>query len=179
MAYGRSAAPGVQRLLGVPIIGWGVLWVLLMVVGGAIYTIHAANTASDGPALPAPPPHSVALVRSSKTDMLQGNFITTTALFRSSDSPARVIGYYTALLQREHQQFGRFDELATTTDPARSPAVALQQIPPIFDSPTASDKHAARYLYTEFHRGHDDLAIAVDTRQPRGPTLVYLEMLSS
>jgi hypothetical protein len=109
--------------------------------------------------------------------MLDGNFVLTTALFRSTETPSQIIAYYRGLLKPHGNQIGWFGELASTTLPANAPE-ALQHMPPMFESPTAADSHAARYLYTEYHLDVSDVGIAVDTRYAKGPTLVYMEMLT-
>ena len=77
---------------------------------------------------------------------------------------------------------GDFAQTVETTVYTRFPKdgpLGLQHLPPAFESPTAANKHAARFVFAEYHHGHDDISIAVDTRSATGPTLVYLEMLTS
>jgi hypothetical protein len=109
--------------------------------------------------------------------MLDGNYITTTALFRTSMTPVAVIQFYTNLLKNYPHQISSFGEHADTILPARAPE-ALQHVPPVFASGTGSDPQAANYFYTEYSFGQNDVGIAVDARQPNGPTYVYQEMLT-
>ncbi len=148
-----------------------------VVVAGGVYTVYLANTTPAAPALPAGPPRAQLLGHSTTTDMLEGNFVLTTALYRSSDTPAEVTGFYRRSLHSYTNQIGDFWQMATTTLPALAPE-ALQHMPPLFDSPTRSDSNAARYVYTEYSFDINDVGIAVDMRNPHGPTLVYLEMLT-
>jgi hypothetical protein len=104
--------------------------------------------------------------------MLDGNYITTTALFRTSMTPVAVIQFYTNLLKNYPHQISSFGEHADTILPARAPE-ALQHVPPVFASGTGSDPQAANYFYTEYSFGQNDVGIAVDARQPNGPTYVY------
>jgi hypothetical protein len=161
------------RRLGI----WISLAVVLIILGGAGYMVYLDRTTPPPPPLPAGPPHSTLIAKSTSTDMLDGNFILSTALFRSTETPSQVIAYYRALLKAHHDQVGSFTDPATTTLPAQAPE-ALQHMPPLFESPTAADSHAAQYLYTEYHVDVSDVGIAVDTRYPKGPTLVYQEMLT-
>jgi hypothetical protein len=161
------------RRLGI----WISLAVVLIILGGAGYMVYLERTTPPPPPLPAGPPHSTLLGQSSSTDMLDGNFVLTTALFRSTETPGQIIAYYRGLLKAHSNQVGWFGELATTTLPANAPE-ALQHMPPLFESPTEADRHAARYLYTEYHVDVSDVGIAVDTRYAKGPTLVYMEMLT-
>lgn len=156
---------------------WLSLAVALVVLAGAGYKVYLDRTLPPSPVLPAGPPHAQVLAQSSSTDMLQGNFVVTTALYRSADSPARVVAYYRGLLKAHRNQVGSFQERAGSTLPARAPE-ALQHVPPLFSSPTSADANAASYLYTEYHDGMSDIGVAVDARYPKGPTLVYLEMLT-
>lgn len=173
----RRRAP-LPRYFGLPLIAWLSVGVLAVVLAGAIYTIWLAKTSPPPPALPAAPPRATVLNQSNNVDMLQGNFITTTALFRSAEPPARVIAFYNRLLAHQTRQVGRFQQVALSTAPSKSPASALQYMPPIFNSPTVGDAHAAKYVYTEYSKGDSDIAVAVDLRRPHGPTLVYMEMLT-
>ncbi|HWE61251.1 MAG TPA: hypothetical protein VHB98_06035 [Chloroflexota bacterium] len=173
----RRSGP-LPRYLGLPLVAWLTMLVVLAVIGGGIYTVWLARTSPQGPTLPAAPPHAASLGRSSTADMLDGNFITTTALYRSAEPPAKVIAFYKAKLAGYAPQFGAFQKLAFSTAPSNTPAAALQYMPPIFNSPTASDPHAARYVYTEYSRGDSDTSVAIDMRHSDGPTLVYMEMLT-
>ncbi len=168
----------VPRFLGIPVALWVVGVALLAVLTGGSYAVWFAHTAPPGPRLPAPPPHATVLGASSTADMLEGNFITTTGLFRSTDSPATLIAYYRKVLATEPPQVGRFNILAYSSAPTNTPATALQYMPPIFDTPTKQDAHAAKYVYTEYAKSSDDVAVAIDMRYPKGPTLVYMEMLT-
>lgn len=171
------------RLLGVPIAAWITGWIALVVVAGSIYAIRTGQDSAGDPKLPAPPPHATVLSpAASTTDMLQGNFITTSALYSSANSPAHVIAFYRSLLAAQRPLLANFAQTVDTTVYTRFPKdgpLGLQHLPPAFESPTAANKHAARFVFAEYHRGHDDISIAVDTRSATGPTLVYLEMLTS
>ena len=109
--------------------------------------------------------------------MLQGNFVLTEAVYRTTLSPSTVVAYYRSLLKSHTVQVGGFDEAATSTQPYSAPE-ALQHVPPIFESPTAADPHAAQYVYTQYSVTDSDIGIAVDTRYTHGPTLVYMEELT-
>jgi hypothetical protein len=161
------------RRLGI----WVSLAVALITLGGAGYMVYLQQTTPPPPPLPAGPPHSTVILRSSSTDMLDGNFVLTTALYRSTETPSQVVAYYRGMLKAQANQVGSFAELANSTLPALAPE-ALQHVPPLLASPTAADSHAARYLYTEYHEGVSDIGIAVDARYAKGPTLVYQEMLT-
>ena len=171
------------RLLGAPVVAWLAGWIAIVVLAGSIYAIRAGQDSAGDPKLPAPPPHAIALSPpASTTDMLQGNFITTSALYSSANSPARVIAFYRSLLAVQRPLLANFAQTVDTTVYTRFPKdgpLGLQHLPPAFESPTATNKHAARFVFAEYHRGHDDVSIAVDTRSATGPTLVYLEMLTS
>jgi hypothetical protein len=158
--------------------GWivGVI-VSLFVIGGGVYAVVLSNTTPLPPSLPASPPHSTVLARGSKTDILDGNFILTTALYQTKDSPVAVIRYYRGLLQKYPHQIGKFLQHSDTTLPARAPE-ALQHVPPIFANSTDQNSNSANYFYTEYSFGQSDVGIAVDARHPNGPTYVYQEMLT-
>jgi hypothetical protein len=147
------------------------------VIGGGIYWVYLANNQPAQTPLPAPPPRAQLLGSRSQTDILEANFLVTSALYRTPLSPKEVVAFYTHLLRAKHQ-IGQFIDTATTILPSRAPE-ALQSMPPIFTSPTSADKDAARYVYTEYHVDQSDIGIAVDTRQSHGPTLVYMEMLTT
>jgi hypothetical protein len=173
-----SARRPLPRYFGLPLIAWLSMLVVAVTVAGGIYSVWLARTSPPAPALPSGPPHATMLSHANSVDMLQGNFITTNALYRSTDTPAQVIAFYRKLLAHQTPQFGHFAQLAYTTAPSETPAAALQYIPPIFASPTDADSHAALYVYTEYSKGDSDTAIAIDMRHPHGPTLVYMEMLT-
>jgi hypothetical protein len=166
------------RPLGLPLIVWASAIALAFVLAGAFYSVWLARTSPPDPKLPAGPLHAVVLSRATTADMLQGNFITTNALYRSSDPPSAVIAYYRRLLHNDLPQFGRFTTFATTTAPSDTPAQAFQYMPALFNSPTKQNPDAALYVYTEYSKGQSDVAVAIDMRHPHGPTLVYLEMLT-
>lgn len=170
--------PADRRFLGVPLVLWITLVAIGAVLSGGGYSVWLARNDPPAPQLPAGPPQAVSLSRSSTTDMLDGNFITTTALYRSSEAPPQVIAFYQRLLAKKQPQFGQFNVLSTTADPSNTPGSALQYIPPVFTSPTSHNKYAARYVYTEYSSGQDDVAVAIDMRHANGPTLVYMEMLT-
>jgi len=158
-------------LIGLAIIVLGV------VLTGAGYTIYLAKTTPPEPPLPAPPAHAQVLSHLSKTDILDGNFILDSALYRTDQPPLNVIAFYTGLLRSHQNQIGAFAEPSTTILPAQAPE-ALQHMPPVFHIAGASDANAAQYLYTEYSFGDHDVGVAIDTRYPKGPTLVYVEMLT-
>jgi hypothetical protein len=151
--------------------------VALVVLGGAIYVVYYANNAPPPPALPAGPPHSTLLSRTTKTDIVEGNFILDTALYTSTAAPAQVIAYYHKLLATRLNQIGRFAEHADTILPAQAPE-ALQHVPPIFAEVGVGDGNVANYFYTQYSFAQSDVGVAIDARHPTGPTLVYLEMLT-
>jgi hypothetical protein len=151
--------------------------VALVVLGGAVYIVYFTNNAPPPPALPAGPLHATLLSRTTKTDIVEGNFILDSALYKSSDSPAIVIKFYHNLLATRASQVGRFQEHADTILPAEAPE-ALQHVPPIFAEPGVGDGNVANYFYTQYSFDQSDVGVAVDARYPSGPTLVYLEMLT-
>ena len=179
----RAPAARSTRLLGAPIVAWLAGWIAIVVVAGSIYAIRTGQDSAGDPKLPPPPPHAAVLSpAASTTDMLQGNFITTSALYSSANSPARVVAFYRTLLAAQRPLLGNFAQNVDTTVYTRFPKdgpLGLQHLPPAFESPTATNKHAAQFVFAEYHHGHDDISIAVDTRSATGPTLVYLEMLTS
>jgi hypothetical protein len=151
--------------------------VALVVLGGGVYIIYFTNNSPPPPALPAGPPHATLLSRTTKTDIVEGNFILDSALYRSTDSPVKVIAYYHKLLATRLNQIGRFQQHAETTLPALAPE-ALQNMPPIFAEPGVGDGNVANYFYTQYSFDQSDVGVAVDARHPNGPTLVYIEMLT-
>ncbi len=160
-----------RMLVGLAVIVLGV------VLAGAGYTIYLAKTTPPEPPLPAPPVHAQVLSHLSKTDILEGNFILDSALYRTTEPPVKVIAYYNRLLRSHRNQIGAFTEPSTTILPAQAPE-ALQHIPPVFRIAGAVDANAAQYLYTEYSFSDHDVGVAIDTRYPKGPTLVYMEMLT-
>lgn len=157
---------------------WLIIGVLIAVFGGGSYIIAQALGAGALPPLPAPPPHGVLIQSFSQADMVDGNYITTTTLYKSSDSPAKVVNYYTNILRTHAPQVSSFQNIETTTSPISSPD-ALQHIPPIFNIPGATDTYAAKYVYTEYSEdSSSDVGVAIDERYPHGPTLVYMEELT-
>jgi hypothetical protein len=151
--------------------------VALIVVGAGVYSVWLTNTTGNPPPLPAAPPRAALLNMQQQTDMLEGNFVLQTALYRSKDTPVAVIHYYRNLLAKHHPQIGEFVKQADTILPARAPE-ALQHMPAIFATATNKDSDAANYFYTEYSYDQSDVGVAVDARKPNGPTLVYLEMLT-
>src|SRR6185437_467661 len=127
--------------------------------------------------LPAAPAHSTLLQKLSTTDMLDGNFVMDSALYRTTKTPAQVISFYTSLLHTHANQIGNFTDPQTSILQSSSPD-ALQHIPPIFHIQGAADADAAQYVYTEYSFDDHDVGIAVDTRFAHGPTLIYEEMLT-
>lgn len=151
--------------------------VALIVIGAGVYSVWLTNTTGSPPALPSGPPHAKILSLHEETDMLEGNFVLQTALYRSTESPVAVIHYYYGLLAKHQPQIGDFLKQADTILPARAPD-ALQHMPRIFAGSNASNPDAANYFYTEYSYDQNDVGIAVDARNPGGPTLVYMEMLT-
>jgi hypothetical protein len=153
------------------------LVVLAVVLTGGVYTVYLAKTTAPLPPLPAAPAHSTVLSQLSSTDMLDGNFVLNSALYKTTKTPAQVIAFYTSLLHVHANQIGKFADPATSILPFNSPD-ALQHIPPAFHIQGATDSDAAQYVYTEYSFDDHDVGIAVDTRFSRGPTLIYEEMLT-
>jgi hypothetical protein len=110
----------------------------------------------------------------SDTDILQGNFVVQTALYRSPDSPVALIHFYRNALKTYSHQISGFLQHADSILPALAPE-ALQHLPPIF---AIGSSQSANYFYTEYSVGQSDVGIAIDARNPHGPTLVYQEMLT-
>jgi hypothetical protein len=143
-----------------------------VVIGGGVYIIYYGNNAPPPPALPAGPPHATVLSQSTTTDMIDGNFVLTEAMYRTNDTPVKVIAFYHGLLKGYQNQIGSFLQHSETIDPTNAPE-ALQHMPPAF-----ADGEAANYFYTQYSFGQSDVGVAVDARHPKGPTYVYLEMLT-
>ncbi|MDB5076000.1 MAG: hypothetical protein JWO42_2179, partial [Chloroflexi bacterium] len=123
--------------------GWIVAALASMfVIGGAVYSAVLANTTPLPSPLPASPPHSTVLARGSKTDILNGNFVLTTSLYQTTDSPVAVIQYYRNLLKQYPHQLGKFLQHSETILPARAPE-ALQHVPPIFGDTVGHDPNSA------------------------------------
>ena len=162
-----------NRATGIWIAGFAIL----VILSGAGYSIWLTNTTGNPPALPAAPPRSAVLAVRSQTDMLQGNFVLQTALYRSTETPVQLIHFYRTALSGYTHQVGGFLEQADTILPAKAPE-ALQKMPPVFAIGDKSDANAANYFYTEYSAGQSDVGIAIDARNPSGPTLVYQEMLT-
>lgn len=170
--------PVQDRILGLPLVAWISLFAVGVTIFGFVYAVVFANTNTQGPKLPAAPPHAVTITpKYSTTDIIDGNYVLTRGLYRSSDSPVKVIDFYKKLFASHTNQVGTFDEPADSIRPSRAPD-ALQNMPPQMAVPTAKDPTAAHYLYTEFSQGDTDVAVAVDLRNMRGPTLVYMEVLT-
>ncbi len=151
--------------------------VLIVVVTGGIYAVYLGKTTAPLPPLPAAPAHSTVLSRISTTDMLDGNFVLDSGLYKTSKTPVQVIIYFRSLLSTHTNQIGNFTDPATSILQSNSPD-ALQHIPPAFHIQGASDSNAAQYVYTEYSYDDHDVGIAVDTRFAKGPTLIYEEMLT-
>ena len=155
---------------------WLVIGVLLALFGGGSYIIEQALGGEALPPLPPTPPHGVLIQSLSQADMVDGNYITTTVLYRTSETPAQVVNYYTKALRGHAPQVSAFQDLMTTTLPIAAPD-ALQNIPPIFNISGQKDPYAAKYVYTEYSEEASDIGVAIDERNPKGPTLVYFEQL--
>ncbi len=151
--------------------------VLAIVITGGVYTVYLAKTTKPLPPLPAAPAHSTVLSRLSSTDMLDGNFVLDSALYKTTQTPTQVITFYNSLLRAHANQIGTFTDPATSILPFDSPD-ALQHIPPAFHIQGAADSNAAQYVYTEYSFDDHDVGIAVDTRFAKGPTYIYEEMLT-
>lgn len=170
--------PAQGRILGLPLVAWISLVAVGVTIFGFVYAVVFANSNTTGPKLPAAPPHAVTITpQYSTTDIIDGNYILTRALYRSSESPVQVIDFYKRLFASHTNQVGTFTEPGDSIRPSSAPD-ALQNMPAQMAIPTAKDPNAAHYLYTEFNQGDTDVAVAVDLRAMHGPTLVYMEMLT-
>jgi hypothetical protein len=146
----------------------------LLIVAGGIFAIGAGR--STPPAFPAAPPGAHRLWASQTADMLQANQVLSVALYRVPAPPAAVIAFYRHGPGGRSNAGGRFSDIIRRGTPAALPT-ALQHLPAVFvDGKGASAR--ADYAYTEYAVGGSDVGIAVDLRHPRGPTLVFVEMLS-
>lgn len=141
---------------------------------GAFVVIHTSGGAA--PAWPAPPPGARRLWAAQTTDMIDGNQVSSVALYRVAAPPSAVIAYYKAALPGHGGSIGRFG-LVVRDGAAAALPTALQHLPGAFVD--GSGAHAAaRYTFTEYARSGSDIGIAVDLRRAHGPTLVFVEMLS-
>jgi len=154
-----------------------VVFVLLLVVGGAVYAI--TDSASSAPALPPPPPRAQKLWESQTTEQLGANQIVSVALYRVSMTPAATIAYFRRAIAHHGGDIGRFNIVIRRADEGSLP-IALPQLPRDFATGTGRSAHA-NYTFTEYTKNDskDDIGIAVDLRHPKGPTLVFFDMLSS
>ena len=163
------------RPLGIPLVVWLCLMVVTVMVLGGAYIVSSSRTAP--PTLPAPPPGAHRLWASQTTDMIQGNQILTVALYRVAGPPAATIAYYRRVLPGDGGTVGHFDSTITSGAASALPT-ELQHLPRAFASGGGMAPRT-RYTYTAYARGHNDIGIAVDLRKSKGPTLVFVEMLSS
>jgi len=171
----RRAPAG--RILGLSLVAWLLGVIVLCMLGGALYVSGSIGAA--GPAIPAAtiPPRARSLGASQTTQQLGGSGITSTGFYRSAASPAAIIAQYRRDLPGQGGQIGRFSIVVRDARSAAIPT-ALQHIPAAFADGTGNTKRV-RYAFTEYADGSNDIGIAVDLRHPQGPTLVYVEMLSS
>jgi len=162
------------RILGLPVVAWLLGVIVVCAVGGAAYVVFGNNT--PPPRLPAAPPHAHELGAGQTTQMLGSGDITSVAFYRVSSPPAAVIAYYQRALPTHGGTIGRFGTIVRDGSPDAVPT-ALHQLPRAFVDGAGS--HAtARYAYTEYESGTNDVGVAVDMRHPNGPTLVFVDMLS-
>lgn len=163
------------RLLGLPLVAWLTLAVAVLVVLGALFVVAASRTAP--PLFPAAPPGAQRMWASQTTDMLEGNQILSLALYRVAGPPGATIAYYQRALPAHGGTVGRFADVIVTGSSAALPT-ALQHLPRTFADGRGLAPRA-RYTYTGYSSGGNDIGIAVDLRHAGGPTLVFVEMLSS
>jgi len=172
-AHGMQGAAR-QRGLGQPLVVGLILLVIALVAAGVVFVVLDANQAP--PALPAPPPRATSLGAGQVTDQLSGNQITSIALYRVAMTPAQTIAYYRRVLPGNGGQIGRFT-IVVRNGTADALPVALPHLPRSFVDGTGAAARA-NYTFTEYATGGNDVGIAVDLRQPHGPTLVFVDMLS-
>ncbi len=158
------------RILGLPLVAWLVALIVACLIGGVLYVLGSSTPTLSLPAVTRPPQASGAGA-SQTTPQIGSNQITTTALYRSTASPAAVIAHYLHVLPDHGGKIGRFTIPMHSVDPAALPT-ALPDLPHSFAA-------NADYTFTEYSDGANDVGIAVDLRHPQGPTLVYVEMLSN
>ncbi len=154
-----------------------VAFVGLLVVGGAVYAV--ADSGSGAPALPPPPPRAQKLWESQTTQQLGSNQIVSVALYRVSMTPAATIAYFRRVIAHHGGDIGRFNIVIHRADEGSLP-IALPQLPRDFTTGTGRSAHAD-YTFTEYttDNSKNDVGVAVDLRRPKGPTLVFFDMLSS
>jgi hypothetical protein len=165
------------RYLGLPLVAWIVIIVLAITCGGGVYAVSLGRTLPPDPVLPSAPPHAVVLGQTTGTDMLQGNFVLTTALYRTPLAPKQVVAFYRKLLKSQAHQFGNFTQAQYSILPADAPD-ALQNIPSLFANDALPTGQGTSYVYTQYTVTISDVGIAIDMRSAHGPTLVYEEMLT-
>ena len=167
-AQTRSRGASLRLLAGL-----GAVVVALMALGAAV-VLHSSGDAA--PTWPATPPGTHRLWAAQTTDMIDGNQVSSLALYRVAASPSVVIAYYKGALPGHGGTIGRFG-LVVRDGSADALPTALQHLPGAFVD--GSGAHAtARYTFTEYAQGSNDIGIAVDLRRAHGPTLVFVEMLS-
>lgn len=167
-------APARPRRSSLPLlIGLLVVVVALMAIG-ALMLLKTSGGAP--PSLPATPPGAHRLWAAQTTDMIDGNQISTVALYRVAAPPSAVIAYYKGALPGHGGRIGRFGIVVRDGSAAALPT-SLQHLPRAFVNGSGA-RATARYTFTEYAHGSDDVGIAVDLRHPHGPTLVFAEMLS-
>lgn len=162
----RSSRPLLAGLLAV---------VVALMALGAFVLLRTSGGAA--PALPAAPPGAHRLWAAQTTDMIDGNQISTLALYRVATPPSAVIAYYKGALPERGGRIGRFGIVVHSGSAAALPT-SLQHLPRAFVNGSGA-RATARYTFTEYAHGSDDVGIAVDLRHPHGPTLLFVEMLSS
>lgn len=157
------------------------IFAIILGVIGAGFVIK--DSGSPAPTLPAAvtPPHAHQLGADQTTPELGSNQITTTALYRVPSTPASVIAYYRRALPGHGGTIGRFTNIVRVANVGFLP-VAVERLPTDFiDDKDHTGAHV-HYTFTEYNTGGakgSDIGILVDLRHPKGPTLVYVEMLSS
>ncbi len=148
--------------------------VALLVVGGGAFAVVSSRTAP--PALPAVPVQAHLLWTRQTADMIDGNQVLTVALYRAAGSPSQVITAYQRALPGRGTAGSRFDTIVRSASPDDLPT-ALQHLPSAFADGQGAHR-SARYTFLQYADDGSDIGIAVDLRRPRGPTLLFVEMLS-
>ena len=166
-------APARSHRSSLPLLASLLAAVVALMVLGAVVVLH---TSSAAPTLPAAPPRAHRLWAAQTTDMIDGNQISSLALYRVAAPPSAVIAYYKDALPGHGGHIGRFGIVVRNGSAAALPT-SLQHLPGAFVNGSGT-RATARYTFTEYAHGGDDVGIAVDLRRPHGPTLVFVELLS-